>query len=126
MATQIIWDDEPATPPESELREIESPPSPEKPSAGEMHRAMFLGTVDINELIAELNRRGYNVSSYASIYAPATVATSPYISTTTTYAGAYTVPITVSGLGQAATSAPTTTGFYQQMLAGLGSLGKAK
>lgn len=130
MATQIIWDEDVPQPtsPEPAQELVPSPTSPTMLSP-EAYRAMYLGTVDIHELIAELNRRGMVVSAKMGMYMPATVSTSPYAQTTTLGGSVYTVPTTTSattqpayyaGLQQAALS----NGTYQQLLGALGGTHK--
>jgi hypothetical protein len=116
MATQIIWDDVDTEP---------QPPEPKPELPREALLARHLEYVDINELIAELNRRGMVVTARTGVYMPATVSTSPYAQTTSVFDSVYTVPTTTSattqldfqhvtygGLQQAALSG----GIYQQSL----------
>ena len=126
MATQIIWDDVDSElqPPEPAEELVPSPTSPTM-LPPEVHRSMFLGTVDIHELIAELNRRGMVVTARTGVYMPATVSTSPYAQTTSVFDSVYTVPATTSATTQPAyqglgglggQAAFTQSSMYQQLL----------
>jgi hypothetical protein len=119
MATQIIWDDVDAEPQPPEPAE-ELVPSPTSPTMlpPSVHRAMFLATVDINELIAELNKRGMVVTARTGVYMPATVSTSPYAQTTALGGTVYTVPTTTSATTQPAYQHVAYGGLQQAALGG--------
>jgi hypothetical protein len=125
VATQIIWDEDTPTSPEPAEELVPSPTSPTM-LPPEVHRAMFLGTVDIHELIAELNKRGMVVTARTGVYMPATVSTSPYAQTTSVFDSVYTVPTTTSATTQPALGTCGSIGTplqYQQMLQAIGSAG---
>jgi hypothetical protein len=113
MATQIIWDDVDTEP---------QPPEPKPELPREALLARHLEYVDINELIAELNRRGMVVTARTGVYMPATVSTSPYAQTTSVFDSVYTVPTTTSAttqLGMGSLAEPVKYGspaFYEQLI----------
>lgn len=90
MPTPIHWDtddDQPVKPdpPSSEnADQWLSPPSPAYLTPEAANRALFLGSVDVSELITELNKRGYLVSPAGYGYTtPSTLTTSSSGSITT-------------------------------------------
>ena len=127
MATAIVWDDDPTVEPE--------PPTPKQallnpdPRLSEAHRALFLGTVDTGELVAELAKRGYDAHPRITYYMPATVSTPITVPTVTTSAGTFTVPATTStytysSLGQ--TLAPYGSAqYYSQLMQNAPTLGSS-
>ena len=59
MATAIVWDDDPAVEPEPPTPK-QTLLNPDPKLSSEAYRAMYLGTVDTGELVAELAKRGYD------------------------------------------------------------------
>jgi hypothetical protein len=122
MATQIVWDEDIPLDPEPLLDNPVPPPtcSPRMPYP--VTREM-LEWADINDLIAELNKRGMVVTARTGVYMPATVSTSPYAQITSALGVTYTTPATTSattprGLGGLDNSSPfpLIQYQYQQML----------
>ena len=112
MATQIVWDDDPPVEPalpKSYPTELDTLTNPAltKPYKTPTTVKELLEWADINDLIAELNKRGMVVSAKpSSYYMPVTVTTPITVPTVTTSAGTFTVPATTStytysSLGQA-------------------------
>ena len=109
MATAIVWDDDTVVEPlHKQPKQTLLNPDPKLSS--EAYRAMYLGTVDTGELVAELAKRGYDAHPRITYYMPATVST----------------PITVPMVTTAGSTVTYGTAqYYSQLMQNVATLGSS-
>ena len=123
MATAIVWDDDPPVEPLHEQPK-QTLLNPDSKLSSEAYRAMYLGTVDTGELVAELAKRGYDAHPRITYYMPATVTTPITVPTVTTTSGTFTVPSTVGNIA-GSTVTYGSAQYYSQLMQNVATLGKA-